>query len=53
MTEPVSYEVSLDELEGSARIPFDDQVVLEDVAAEAPEDEGTGHLPGGIRPYAL
>ncbi len=51
MTEPVSYEMPLHELERSARVPFDEQVLQEDVAAEAPEDDGVGHLPGGIRPY--
>ncbi len=53
MTEPVSYEVPLDELERSARVPFDKQVLQEDVAVEAPEDDGVGHLPGGIRPYGV
>ncbi len=51
MREPGSYDVSLDELERSARVPFEEQVLQEDVAVTAPEDEGVGHLPGGIRPY--
>jgi len=53
MTEPVSYDVPLDELERSARVPFDEQVLQEDVAIEAPADDGVGHLPGGIRPYGV
>lgn len=46
-----TYEIPLDELERSARVPFEEQVLEEDVGIEAPEDDGVGHLPGGIRPY--
>ncbi|CAN5336540.1 hypothetical protein BH24ACT10_BH24ACT10_02440 [soil metagenome] len=51
MTKPTSYEIPLEDLEQSARVPFHDQVLQEDVAVESPEDDGVGHLPGGIRPY--
>ena len=50
---PTSYDIPLDELERSARVPFEEQVLEEDIGVEAPEDDGVGHLPGGIRPYAL
>ena len=53
MTEPTSYEITLEDLERSARVPFDDQVLEEDVSVESPEDDGVGHLPGGIRPYGV
>ncbi len=52
-TTPTSYDIPLDELERSARVPFEEQVLEEDIGGEAPEDDGVGHLPGGIRPYAL
>ncbi len=53
MTEPASYAIPLDKLELSARVPYDDQVLQEDVAVESPADDGVGHLPGGIRPYGV
>ena len=48
-----TFNTMLDELERSARVPFEEQVLEEDIGVEAPEDDGVGHLPGGIRPYAL
>ena len=53
MPTATSYDIPLDELERSARVPFEEQVLEEDIGVEAPEDDGVGHLPGGIRPYAL
>ena len=46
----MKYEMSIDDLVASARIPLD--LHVEEQADGRPEhDESAGHLPGAVRPY--
>jgi hypothetical protein len=51
VTAPGKYSISLDELVATAKVPFDQQVEVQDIGDRPEHDEAAGHLPGNVRPY--
>lgn len=51
MSERMKYEVPIDDLIASAKIPLDEQLEAQEADERPQHDESAGHLPGNVRPY--
>ena len=51
MNERMKYEVSIDDLVASTKIPLDEQLQAREADERPQHDESAGHLPGNVRPY--
>ena len=51
--EPSKYRIHLSDLEASVRVDPEHVVEERDVTTRAELDDGTGYLPGDVRPFAV
>ena len=51
--QPSKYRVRLDDLEAAVRVDPEDVREQHEVTPPAELDDGAGHLPGNVRPFAV